>query len=415
LVAGGGVVNGDIRLFDVETGSFQRAITAHRSGVRALAFSGNDTLLSGSYGFTINLRDLPSGAVLRSGMAHAGEVNSVAITSAGDLAVSSGGDHAVVFWMLRQAPEAGRAEGGVTQRPEAHEGGIWRARVAADGTSVVTASMDGTARVFDSQTGKLLHIFSSRGEAVTVAAISPDGRLLALASREVITIFDVQTGAERHRLQGHGTWISDLVWPRDGARLISVSEDGTAMVWDIRTGCWQRTLKGHTGCLRAVSISPDGSHAATAGDDAKVHVWDLDSGQLISVLHGHQQHVKALAWSRDGACLASAGSDDFIMISEPLSGGEPARLPNTAGEIWALAFAPDRFLAAGGEDHAARVFDLGKRVQIACLPCRDAVQALWFDDGGEKFMVVDRGGADLVPNVYITRIVAREACQEPAA
>ena len=74
-------------------------------------------------------------------------------------------------------------------------------------------------------------------------------------------------------------------------------------------------------------------------------------------------------------------------------------------EVWTLKFAPKRYLASGGKDGMARLFDLEKWTHVATLPCSDAVQALWFNADSTELRVADRGGANLIPKIHVVQIV----------
>lgn len=409
LATGGGVRKGEVRLFDVETGSFQRALDAHRSGVRALALARDGRLVTGSWDYTLALRDLATGSVLLAGMAHAEVVMSVVMSRCGNLIISASADHAVIVWHIDENCEPAGLKALALPVRKGHEGMIHASRFLPDGRRVATASGDGTSRIFAADGCLAGPVFFTNGAVANVAVVSPDGRKIAVGSRGIVKICDVATGATLHTLQGHQSYVLDIAWTPDSARLLTVSEDTTAMLWDARQGAWMHTLTGHTARLRAAAISPDGRHAATSGDDAKILVWDLENGQLIHTLHGHNLRVKALAYFSENL-LASAGSDDFIGLWEPLSGREAGSIPipSCMPETWALAFAPRRFLAAGGKDSVARIFDLETRELVACLPCQDVVEALSFSPDGAEFRVADRGGADLLPNVHLTQIVYPE-------
>lgn len=404
VATGGGVDLGELILHDVATGSFQRKLELHRSGIKSLAIAQTGAVVTGSFDYTLRLHDLTTAATLRTGMTHLEVVRSVAIARDARFVISAGADRNVIAWHFGETPTVSAPRTAAALARGAHEHIINATRFSPDGRWVSTASRDGTARIFESGSRAPGRVFTMGTDTVSVAEFSPDGSRIAIGSHNVLKIFDLATGAELHCLLGHKSWILDLVWTPDGAHLVSVSQDTTAMVWDTRTGAWLRTFNGHTARLRAVALSPDGRIVATAGDDARIHLWDLATGQLQRTLHGHELRIKALAFAPDGR-LASAGSDEFIKIWDPLTGRELATLPCRALEVWTLRFAPARFLAVGGKDGLARLFDLSTGRQVAYLPCADAVQALWFSPDGTEVRIADRGAADLIPNIHVVQIV----------
>lgn len=66
-----------------------------------------------------------------------------------------------------------------------------------DGRLLATAGDDSTARLWDANTGKLLHILSGHDQGVTSVAFSPDGKILATGGKDsVVKLWDVSTAGE---------------------------------------------------------------------------------------------------------------------------------------------------------------------------------------------------------------------------
>ena len=82
---------------------------------------------------------------------------------------------------------------------------------------------------------------------MTGVAFSPDGTLLATASRDgTARIWDLATGTTRAVLQGHTDWLTGVAFSPDGTLLATASRDGTARIWDLATGTTRAVLQGHT-------------------------------------------------------------------------------------------------------------------------------------------------------------------------
>jgi RNA polymerase sigma factor (sigma-70 family) len=79
---------------------------------------------------------------------------------------------------------------------------------------------------------------SDGGRDVRALAVSPDGRLVAVAE-EVNTFFDgvwvyeAVSGRPLKQFTGHARSVTDLAFSPNGRRLVSVSEDQTGLVWDV--------------------------------------------------------------------------------------------------------------------------------------------------------------------------------------
>jgi WD40 repeat protein len=98
----------------------------------------------------------------------------------------------------------------------------------------------------------------------------PNGEQIATASQDgTARIWDVESGQDSQRLEGHGKGIVGGVYEGvlgfgynpDGSRLVTAGADKTARIWDAATG--QELIA--TGLTRAV-FSPDGRFIATGSD-----------------------------------------------------------------------------------------------------------------------------------------------------
>ncbi len=103
-------------------------------------------------------------------------------------------------------------------------------------------------RVWEPATGHEVAKLPTHENSISGVALSPDGRLLAsfrpnqAANRNVyepqpqdptIRVWDVATGRELRRFEGHRGTVNAVVFTPDGGSLISAGEDATALVWDI--------------------------------------------------------------------------------------------------------------------------------------------------------------------------------------
>jgi len=133
--------------------------------------------------------------------------------------------------------------------------------------------------VFDLQTGRERWRFPALDLYATAAAFSPDGKWLAVGngySNPVIQFWDLATGTEAARFEGHQGWVRDLLFTPDGTRLISASADQSIRVWDVATRRAMRTLRGHDSEVSALALSPDGKTLYSGGKSGEVLSWRVD-------------------------------------------------------------------------------------------------------------------------------------------
>src|SRR5271170_6927233 len=120
---------------------------------------------------------------------------------------------------------------------------------------------------------------------VNSVAFSPDGSRIVTASWDTTArMWDAKTGAALATLSGHKFWVNSAAFSPDGGRVVTTSWDKTARVWDAKTGAALAVLSGHTGPVNSARFSPDGSRVITASNDNTARVWDAKTGAVLSTL-----------------------------------------------------------------------------------------------------------------------------------
>ena len=198
-----------------------------------------------------------------------------------------------------------------------HEDRVACAAFSPDGTLIVTASRDGTARVWDAATGAELAILRGHAGPVVSATFGSDGTRIVTASEDATArVWDAATGAELALLRGHGGPVVNATFGSDGTRIVTASEDKTARVWDAATGAVINVLKGKNGRWSGVVASADGARIAAVCGDAAL-VWDALSGRRIGALRSPRKHgINCVAFSPDGTHIvtASNGKGDRVRV-----------------------------------------------------------------------------------------------------
>jgi WD40 repeat protein len=112
--------------------------------------------------------------------------------------------------------------------------------------------------------------------------VLPDGRLASGSYDHTIRLWDVMTGAETARLEGHSHWVNGLCVLSDG-RLASGSHDKTIRLWDVTTSGETARLEGHSDWVDALCVLPDGRLASGSGDNT-IQLWDAVTQHRITCL-----------------------------------------------------------------------------------------------------------------------------------
>jgi WD40 repeat protein len=248
-----------------------------------------------------------------------------------------------------------------------HELQLSSALFSPDGSQVVTASFDKTARIWNAKTGETIFVLRGHTAEVNYASFSPDGTLVVTASFDkTARIWDAQTGKTIAVLQGHSQQVNSAVFSPDGSRIATASWDNTARIWDVATEKEIAVLNNES-TLYSAAFSPDGSRIVTAAADQMARIWDAATGKEVACLKGHKKGLVSAAFSPDGSRIVTASWDGTARIWNAATGIE-MQLVRHSAEVNYAAFSPDgtRIVTASW-DHTARIWDVINGQEIAVL------------------------------------------------
>lgn len=259
------------------------------------------------------------------------------------------------------------------------------ASFSSDGAYVVTASDDGTARLWSLQTGLLLWTLSGHSGRVQTATFSPSNQLLATAGADqTVKIWNVKTGALITSFSSHEGELRAASFSPDSGRVVTVSATGSARIWNAHTGAPVFTLQGHLKSTVAARFSGDGTHLLTAGEDDTARLWDISVGAALVTLRGHNDAVLTARFSPDGARVLTASVDGTARLWDGESGANLLVLKGHTGPVQVARFSPDGGrLVTASLDSTARLWDSLNGNEIHALKHNGAVHTAEFSPDGK--------------------------------
>jgi U3 small nucleolar RNA-associated protein 12 len=161
-------------------------------------------------------------------------------------------------------------------------------------------------------------------------AISPDGRLLALALLDsTVKIFFADTLKFFLSLYGHKLPVLTLDFSQDSKLIITGSADKNVKIWGLDFGDCHRSLIAHGDSVMSVSFEKgqqggglmggregDSHRFWSVGKDGLLKFWDGDNFEAVQTLRGHHGEIWALATDGKGSKLVTAGADKSIRLWE---------------------------------------------------------------------------------------------------
>jgi eukaryotic-like serine/threonine-protein kinase len=259
-------------------------------------------------------------------------------------------------------------DGQVTLR--GHENSVYSVSFSRDGKRLATASADGTARLWDIESGQTLATFRGHTGDVNMANLSPDGRWLATAGDDrTVRLWSVSPPALRFTGTGHPGEVHTLAFSPDGKTLASGSEDGTVIVWETAAGRRLTSLDPRTGSVRDLAFSPDGRLLAIAGRDGVCRLWDMSTGRVRRQFNSPEKEtVECILFSHDGRTLAAGGAGSKVRLWEIATGAERSTFSAHSETVSSVSFAPDdRTLAASVRDGTVWRWDVATGRPLSIL------------------------------------------------
>jgi WD40 repeat protein len=292
---------------------------------------------------------------LRTIAGHEAEVTDVALSADGALLVSASRDGTLRVWRT--------VDGTLFQELSGHSDVIHSVDISADGSMVVSGSDDRTAGLWRLADGALIRIIHNEllGRVLKVA-FSPDGNLIAMGGhRCIVELRSTWSGTLRRTLAqpfcsvtGEGQvdyW--GLAFSTDGSQIVTGEGrpccGGSLQLWQVEESVAPRLIRGYDLVIRDVAISPDGETLATALVGSPFFwLLDIAGNEPQRTLEGHRLRVNDLEFSPSGEIIASASRDGRIGLWDVESGALLRFLEGDGEIVTGLDFSADGSLLVAG-------------------------------------------------------------------
>lgn len=242
-----------------------------------------------------------------------------------------------------------------------HTGAVTGLAYSPDGQQIVTASRDGTLKVWNAARGSLVRTLELDSGAASALAVF-DGRAATGHQDGSIAVWDLTSGSKLASMRRNEAAIWALAFVGRADRLAAAEHDWSVAIWDVeRPQVPVSILSGHESAVRTVAYAERGPFIASGAADRTVKLWRSDTAELVRTYRGHSDLVSSVAFEPRGRALASATLDGQIRVWSTYRNQRKGGFKAHDGNVPALAFMPDgQHLVSGGIDGRIKIWNAAR-------------------------------------------------------
>lgn len=327
-------VDGTAKIWDAKTGALKQTFKYYLKDCVVIAFSLDNTLVSGSDRGSLRLWDfMTTAATPLETKKCSKSVETIVVSPDGKLVTFGPWGRTIELWDTTTET--------IRQTFEGHSDDILRVVFTPDSKLVASwSSTDKTIKIWNIEAGALLHAITGPPQLEWINSIefSPDSKLIATSSGwgGGIGLWKVATGKDGLVAPGPST-SSGIAFSADSTLVASGSYDGDITFWDTVTGVNSRTFKGNSSNDRVevYAITHDDKYLLFVSNSNIVTIWDLQTNSEYRKVEPGS--ISAVAISQNGKMLASASYEAEFKLWD-IENGSCICTIKTGGRINKLAF-----------------------------------------------------------------------------
>ncbi len=288
-----------------------------------------------------------------------------------------------------------------------HKGAVNAIATADQGRLIVTASADGTLKVWAAATSSLQRTIElDDGPATALAAFGSDKRILTGHKSGAVVLWDAEKAEKLAQFQHGEIAVTALAALVDGNRFVATNAGGAIALFDVRTPSSAPVAVEMQGAppLVAQLVSPARSRAsiALAGNDKLLRLWALDQargradgGRLIRSWRLGEATTTSLDTASHGWAVVTGDAEGNVRLWSTANARGARTVKLHEGRVAAVAFGPgDWLVASAGEDGLVRLWDTRTGAQARTFKVGvGPLRTLAFSGDGQRVYVAGADGS----------------------
>jgi WD40 repeat protein len=310
--------------------------------------------------------------------------------------------------------------------PIGHTNGVNYAQFSNDGKRILTVSDDKTAKIWESETGKILANLKGHKSSIIKGYFSPNGNtILTIGDDSSAILWNTSSASIVKILGTKKSYVTDAQFSKDGKLIFATCTDSTVKLFDAELGLLKYQIKNTKDDVFSAALNSTNTEIATIGSDFNIRIWKVSTGKQIKVLKGHTDFINFIEYSPDGTKLISGSNDSTariwsslgsllftmkaneyvnfarfspdkktissvtsktITISESDSGKFLQKLELINGEISSIEYSTTGEMIIANNDQGAQIWEAATGRTIRIIDLKDNCNYACFNNDGTKLI-----------------------------
>ncbi|MCG9128502.1 hypothetical protein JT359_12945 [Candidatus Poribacteria bacterium] len=251
-----------------------------------------------------------------------------------------------------------------------------------------------TVHFWDANTGEYKMALTEQNEYVRKIVYAPDGKTIVIGSIDgSIRIWDVSSGKlVKTLITGHYDKITAISFNRDGSKIVTGGSDQSIRLWNIEKEEQVGTSPKHNGKIIGLSFTLNSNTIISVDDKSFVYHWNTSNQKLKLSYSNNNRSTGSVSFSNDNRLIAFGSIDDCYIINSS-SGKVKTKLVGHKQDVKCISLSPGgKFLASGASGDSIRIWRIDKEEQITTLmQGQDWIRHVSFNPQGDTLVANSYG------------------------